>query len=90
MFSSILSTRKIIREQPKQNENQRWIPTEHAALLIHQRPKVTEDLVQLMDTCFNFSDLSLPFLDEGLLISQFMRRKLSLQNLSLSLFLRSR
>lgn len=46
--------------------------------------------MQFMDTCFDFSNLRLPFLNEGLLISQFMRRKLSLQDLSLSLFLGSR
>ena len=38
--------------------------TEHAALLLHERAEVAEDLVQFMYACLNLPDLLLTLLDE--------------------------
>ena len=38
--------------------------TEHAALLLHERAEVAEDLVQFMYACLDFPDLFLALLDE--------------------------
>lgn len=61
--------------------------TYHAALLINQCTEIVEYFWQLMNATLDFSNFCFPLLNQGLLISQLMRGKPFLQNLSLSLFL---
>ena len=60
-------------------------PTKHAALFLHQRAEVAEDLVKLVNAALNLPNFSLPLLNHRLLEREFLRRKLGLQNLGLTL-----
>ena len=50
--------------------------TKHSALLMYERTEVAENLRELVNTSLYLSDLGLAFLDEGLLICEFMWREL--------------
>ena len=60
-------------------------PTKHAALLLHERAEVAEDLVQLMDAALDLADLRLALLDHRLLEGELLRRELVLEDLRLPL-----
>ena len=79
----------MLRSPGHRHQNKR-VRTNHASLLIYQRAQVVEYLRQFMDARFNLPNLSLSFLDERLLVGQFMRRQLLLKYLCLTLLLRGR
>lgn len=42
----------------------------------HKRTKIPENLIQLVNTCFDFPNLLLSLMDQGLLICEIGRRQL--------------
>lgn len=52
--------------------------TQHIALLLDERSKITEYLMKLMYARLDLSNFGFPFLDEGLLVGQLLRGKLGL------------
>lgn len=52
--------------------------TKHATLLVYERAEVAEDLRELVYASLDLSNLSFTLMDEGFLVSEFMRRELGL------------
>lgn len=59
--------------------------TNHGPLLLDKSANIPENLVELVYTRLDLTDFFLPFLNQRLLVREFLRRELSLKSLHLSL-----